>query len=178
MAKSGCGKLGEKALMIDAYGRPFEFILPNGARRYKTLVGSILTVITVIVAFLYTVYKFQLMNDRDQVNISYTSEEGYFDSNESILSPSSDFNIAFGIFKHGKLDERLQTNFSEYGELIVYETKNTDGENTRPIQSKLQTVECSSDHIALKDEDSEGKTFFTVSNPQRIRLNTENRAKL
>ena len=65
MAKSGCGKLGEKALMIDAYGRPFEFILPNGTRRYKTLLGSILTVITVIVAFIYTIYKFQLMNDRD-----------------------------------------------------------------------------------------------------------------
>ena len=65
MQKSGCGKLGEKALKVDAFGRPFEFVLPNGSRRYKTLAGAVLTVFLALVVALYTAYKLQLLLNND-----------------------------------------------------------------------------------------------------------------
>ena len=74
MTKSSCSKFGEKALLIDSFGRPFEFMLPNGAKKYKSLVGSIATLVTVIIVALYAVYKWQLLIDKDQLNISSSIE--------------------------------------------------------------------------------------------------------
>ena len=65
MGKSGCTKFSEKALIIDSFGRPFEFFLPNGTKRYKTLSGSILTVVTLLIVLLYTAYKYRLLIERE-----------------------------------------------------------------------------------------------------------------
>ena len=100
MSKSGCGRFSEKILKIDAFGRPFEFMLPNGTKRYKTLVGTILTVILTILVTLYTVYKVQLLLNNEQVIVTLTSEENYFVKNEALISSSEDgFNIAVGLFQ-------------------------------------------------------------------------------
>lgn len=97
MSKSGCGKFSEKILKVDAFGSPFEFKLPNGTKRYKSLVGTILTVILAILVTLYTVYKVQLLLNDEQVFVSITTEENYFDSNDALSSSGDGFNIAVGL---------------------------------------------------------------------------------
>ena len=100
MQKSGCGKLSQNALKIDAFGRPFEFMLPNGTRRYKTLSGFILTIILALLVTLYTAYKLQLLMNNDNVLVMVTTEESFFDKNgeRSALSRSEHgFNIAFAL---------------------------------------------------------------------------------
>ena len=65
MSKSNCSKVSEKALIIDSFGRPFEFMLPNGSKKYRSLLGSVLTLIIVLVVALYAVYKLQLLIEHD-----------------------------------------------------------------------------------------------------------------
>ena len=98
MQKSGCEKLSQNALKIDAFGRPFEFMLPNGTRKYKTLSGSIFTVILALIVTLYTAYKLQLLLNNDNVLVMVTTEDSFFDKNgeRSTLSRSEHgFNLAF-----------------------------------------------------------------------------------
>ena len=55
--KSSCSKVGEKALLIDSFGKPFTFLLPDGQKSYKSLLGAILTIFIMLTIGLYGVYK-------------------------------------------------------------------------------------------------------------------------
>ena len=55
--KSSCTKVKEKALMVDSFGKPFSFMLPNGQKMYRSLVGAVLTVIIIVSILLYALYK-------------------------------------------------------------------------------------------------------------------------
>ena len=55
--KSSCSKFGEKALIIDSFGTPFTFLLPDGKKTYKSLLGAILTVLIVLTIAFYAIYK-------------------------------------------------------------------------------------------------------------------------
>ena len=59
-SKAGCSGRGiaEKALSIDQFGRPFEFMLPNRQRKYKTLCGSIMSIVMLLVIGFYSAYKY------------------------------------------------------------------------------------------------------------------------
>ena len=121
MPKSGCGNLSEKALKIDAFGRPFEFILPNRTKRYKTLAGSILTVFLAILVILYTAYKLQLLLSNDQVFLTVTSEENFSYESEEVSALSNSehgFNIAVGLIDTTSL--KLAKDYEQYGQIKVY----------------------------------------------------------
>ena len=101
MPRSGCANLSQKALKIDSFGRPFEFMLPNGSKRYKTLSGSILTVVLALLVTLYTAYKLQLLMNHDQVLLMVTTEESFYDDKTAggiISSSENGFNVAVGLF--------------------------------------------------------------------------------
>ena len=115
--KSSCSKVGEKALVIDSFGRPFEFMLPNGSKKYRSLVGSIMTLVTVMIVAVYSSYKWQLLIDKEQVTNSQSIDERHFDSSNSILDLESGFNLAVGIFG---LNSGRDLVFDEtYGKLTV-----------------------------------------------------------
>ena len=59
--RSSCGKVVQKAIIIDSFSKPFRFMLPGGSKEYKSLIGAIFTVITVITVLTYAVYKWQLL---------------------------------------------------------------------------------------------------------------------
>ena len=67
--KSSCSKVKEKALVIDSFGTPFSFMLPNGQKMYKSLVGSIMTVLTVAAVATYGIYKWQILFDREETTV-------------------------------------------------------------------------------------------------------------
>ena len=155
MAKSGCGKLGEKALKIDAFGRPFEFVLPNGTKRYKSLVGSLLTVFLVLIVALYTAYKLQLLLNNDQVFVMVTTEDIQdVDKVESALSSSvNGFNIAVGLFNFE--DFSTVDNFEEYGQISI-EMRHRSEKFPNFTKTKLQLHPCTSEEISFPDEDGSG----------------------
>ena len=62
--KSSCEKIGQKAIIIDSFAKPFRFMLPGGTKEYKSLVGAVLTLVTVIIVMFYGVYKWQLLLEK------------------------------------------------------------------------------------------------------------------
>ena len=96
--KSSCGKFKEKALVIDSFGTHFTFMLPNGQKKYRSLIGSILTVLTVVGVAMYGIYKLELLFSRADSQVSLIVEEGYFENHNSTFTQANGFNIAVGIY--------------------------------------------------------------------------------
>lgn len=65
LGSHGCNKFMQKALIFDVYGRPMMFMLPNTQQRYKTIVGSLCTILTIGIVFVYAVYKLELLINRE-----------------------------------------------------------------------------------------------------------------
>ena len=78
VGKTSCGKVKEKVLMADSFGKPFSFLLPNGQKMYKSLLGAISTMFIVLTVAMYAIYKWQLLIDKDEARITLTIDEGYF----------------------------------------------------------------------------------------------------
>lgn len=161
MTKTGLAKCKDKALIIDSFGQPFTFMLPNGQKRYRSLVGAVMTLITILVVSLYAIYKYNLLIERSDISINEIIREDYFNDNEGTFSPGSGFNIAVGIagFKAGKLfNENL-----EYGRLSVSTVSRVS--NDRPTVRELKTRPCKADDIPLSGEEttSENSQLYPTS---------------
>lgn len=70
----GCGKLMEKALILDVYGRQVRFMLPNNQQRYKSIFGSCCTVLILSIVFIYAVYKYDMLRERKQDTLQILKE--------------------------------------------------------------------------------------------------------
>ena len=81
MSKSSCSKVGEKALILDSFGKPFTFLLPDGKKSYKSLMGAILTVLLVLTMAVYGVYKWQILIDREEAVVSLNILNDYWLNN-------------------------------------------------------------------------------------------------
>lgn len=104
--KSSCTKVKEKALIVDSFGKPFTFLLPDGQKMYRSLLGAILTVFIIMTVSFYAIYKWQLLIDKDEAKIALVIEEGYFIENNSTISSLEDgFNIAVGITSGNSLSK-------------------------------------------------------------------------
>ena len=65
-----CENLVDKALVIDMYGRPFYFMLPNLRQKYKSIIGSVCTIFVLAILLAYAIYKFQLLMDKGETRVS------------------------------------------------------------------------------------------------------------
>ena len=159
MSKSNCSKVSEKALIIDSFGRPFEFMLPNGSKKYRSLLGSVLTLIIVLVVALYAVYKWQLLIEKDQVTVSFSKEENYFDET-SILDPASRFNLAVGIYDRKNRDNLVfDESFGKLSVKMIEYSKSKSGITT----TTLTTHDCTAADIALPGETNDNAAFFPLA---------------
>ena len=58
MRRNGCKR---HVLLLDIYKKPFRLQLPDQDDQYRTLCGSLLSVITILLLFSYAIYKIDLM---------------------------------------------------------------------------------------------------------------------
>lgn len=56
-------------LSLDLYKVPFMFMMPDGKPMYRTLLGSVLSIITVVVLLSYAVYKSIVMGNLNDYKI-------------------------------------------------------------------------------------------------------------
>ena len=91
MSKSSCSQVGEKALVMDSFGTSFIFLLPDGNKSYKSLLGTILTVLIVLTMAFYGVYKWQILVDREEAVVTLNVEDGYWLDKNSTISQSNGF---------------------------------------------------------------------------------------
>ena len=111
MPKTDCGKLSEKVLKIDAFGRPFQFVLPNGSKSYKSLSGAILTIILALLVALYAIYKFELLY-KNEYELKVTTQDSSLDV-DNYSSSENGFNIAIGLLNQDKV--LIEDNYEQYG---------------------------------------------------------------
>lgn len=58
---TGCDKFQQQVLAFDLYRRPFRLFLPDDQAMYRTLLGSFLTLITLVTVFFYAGWKLMTM---------------------------------------------------------------------------------------------------------------------
>ena len=52
-----CEKGWQNILSFDLYKRPFAFLMPDHTERYRTFVGAMLSILTLIIVVAYGAYK-------------------------------------------------------------------------------------------------------------------------
>ena len=108
--------------MLDSYGRPFSFMLPNGQKRYKSLIGTILTVIAVTLVGFYAIYKWQLLLSHEDTNLQVNIvEEASIDA----FGRENGLNFAVGIgYRSPDNTVELDTVDESYGRMRVKQKQN------------------------------------------------------
>ena len=80
-----CGRkkwdyMQEKALHLDLYRRPFMFNLPDEASMYRTLLGSVLSVVTLLIMLGYAYLKLIKLQSYQDYVINEAYREQFFDT--------------------------------------------------------------------------------------------------
>ena len=128
-----CDKFTQKALVLDIYGRPFQFMLPNSKQKYKSIVGSICTIFVMTMVLIYAVYKFENLVAKDESRVQISIENSYFNETE-IFSSKRGFNMAFGLSSYSDTSSYFDgPEYHKYGRvrLLMHTRDSTkDGQNT------------------------------------------------
>ena len=63
IGKTSCAKLKNIFIKADIYGDKFEFLLPNDQKKYKSLLGTLMSIISILLILLYGIYKTSVLID-------------------------------------------------------------------------------------------------------------------
>ena len=139
-------------------------MLPNGAKEYKSLIGSVMTLLTIITVALYAVYKWQLLVDKEETSLTLKIKENYYDTRQHVFDQDSGFNIALGIYKDMSRTELFQDD--SYGKFAVYNVDVLIGKDGEDVNYKkpVPLRNCNVDDIPLANEPSEKTSFYKIRN--------------
>ena len=171
-SKFGCNKVKQKALIVDSFGQPFMFFLPNGQKMYKSLLGAILTVIIFTVVSFYALYKWQLLIGKEEARTIIEIEEDYFRANNSFIDNKEDgFNIAVGMFN--LFGAKIEEDFEQYGTLdVIYETIDRDKVGLNAVTLSMRS--CTSRDMYVEGDTSDQETnFWPVKDTLLINIKAE-----
>ena len=94
--KSKLSMVHKALASFDTNAESLEFQISSGSTEVKTLLGSLLSFISLGIVLAYAYLKFLIMKERDDTSIMISDKENWFDDND-ILSDSLGFNVAFGL---------------------------------------------------------------------------------
>ena len=81
-----CGNLEQKALAIDLFDQPFYFMMPDHRDRYRTMLGSALTILTFILILMYASYKFIELLEYKDFKLMKFEKENFYDMRAPLTS--------------------------------------------------------------------------------------------
>lgn len=123
---TGCSRLTQRALILDSYGRPFLFMLPNHNQRYKSILGSMCTVFILSIVLIYAIYKYELLVDKEESRIQKTLQENYFGEDTKFTSTDG-FNVAFALSSYTNKEQFYIDNSYGRLRLILLTRDNKNG---------------------------------------------------
>ena len=125
---SSCQNLLDKFIVVDSFGETIELTIPGDRHRYKSLLGTIMTIIilTTIVAYA-SVKAGELLSD-EEANLSRIVQDNYYDDTFVFTAEDNGFDIGIVL-----LDKTNYTSGHDtrYGELKVYRNEFGFGNFTR-----------------------------------------------
>ena len=73
MVKHSPWEHGKRAILnLDIHKRPFTMLIPGGEEHYKTFLGSIVSVITILIMLFYGTFNFLKLVNREDYNVVKT----------------------------------------------------------------------------------------------------------
>ena len=114
---SRCDRVQEKALHLDLYRRPFMFNLPDNSSMYRSLLGSVLSVITLCILLSYAIYKLVKLDSHTEYQINEVHRDQYYDTSFT-FSQADGFQVAAAITDFDGNQE--ETEDPEIGEVKFY----------------------------------------------------------
>ena len=148
---SSCSSLLQKAMVIDMYGRPFYFMLPNKQQKYKSIVGSLCTVFILSIVLIYAIYKLELLIAKEEARIQSNVEDFYYDSSFSV-DRERGFNMAFSLQSNSGASQSESFDDETFGRLrLLYYDRELEADRevyTRPcsIANDFSTITSSTDN--------------------------------
>lgn len=77
-----CGNLEQKALAVDLFDQPFYFMMPDHRDRYRTILGSLLSILTFTLIIGYGTYKITDLIDYKEFKLLKFEKENFYDMRE------------------------------------------------------------------------------------------------
>mmetsp|Transcript_4251 Transcript_4251/g.5291 ORF Transcript_4251/g.5291 Transcript_4251/m.5291 type:complete len:118 (+) Transcript_4251:34-387(+) len=91
-----CASFYEKLLFLDIYPKPFYFLMPDSQPRYRSLLGSVLSVCTVLAIFSYAAFKLHRLMRLVDYQVNIVNEDHYYDSSFT-FSQAEGFSVAAAV---------------------------------------------------------------------------------
>ena len=112
-----CGSFEQKILMFDLYEKPFNFLMPDHRDRYRTILGSFLSILTFVLVLLYAGYKFGNLVNYEDYKLMKFEQENFYPMREPFTSDHG-FMLAAGVSKYNGETEPLED--PEIGTVKIY----------------------------------------------------------
>ena len=114
---SGYDRCQKSALRMDVYRQPFRLLLPDGHDTYRTLIGSLLSLLTFVTLLMYGSYKVTRLVQSEDYKVSMHVLEDHFASNETFGSTDG-FVVAAAMTRFDGSNEDITD--PEIGEIRFY----------------------------------------------------------
>ena len=142
------------------YRRPFLFVLPDSKVGYRSLIGSVLSLFTVIIIFGYAFYKLGTLNSLEDYKINFATHEQFYDSSFS-FSQIDGFQIAAAVTSYDGVVDSIED--PEIGVLRFYLKQ--WGVNGKPGITFLEVASrpCTEADFNWDDNRSSASKFFPIN---------------
>ena len=151
-------------LKLDRFGEPFKFNVQNDDDLYKSIPGSILSLILLPLIIPFAVYKFNVMRDYGETNIVEATTYNYFDDSFSLTSKDHNFQVAYAMISYDNFEGLASSDYTEYGEVKAF--YRSWGIEDVPRFRELKTRNCTQEEISLGN-DRVGTKFYEIDSSQR-----------
>ena len=85
--------------MFDLYEKPFNFLMPDHRDRYRTILGSFLSIITLVLLLGYGGYKFSNLLEYEDFKLMKFEQENFYAMRETFGSKNG-FMLAAGVSEY------------------------------------------------------------------------------
>ena len=93
---SGCDKFQQSSLFLDIYRQPFRLLLPDGHDTYRTLIGAVLSFLSIVVLLAYGSFKFTKLMDQENFKVQMRDLENQYPSS-AVFTATDGFMVAAGL---------------------------------------------------------------------------------
>ena len=161
---TGCDRCSQKALFVDVYRQPFRLLLPDGHDTYRTFIGALLSLFTIVIILTTGVYKFTTLINKDEYRVQLRTIENEFTLSQTFGS-SDGFAIAAAVTSYDGSSEDITD--PEIGEIKFYQKQwDVDAPQKGVFFTELKTKICEQgDFNDIDGTNSETSPFYPL-NPQ------------
>ena len=127
----GCTKY---LMLADLSQHVFQFNLPDGKQQFKTMAGSITTLIFTVITLIFAISQFIVLSERSDYHITQKEQKGALTPDKFIYESKDGFAIAAGFW--GKHGTKIDPDYASLKFLIKSWDSSTDQVKFREIDQR------------------------------------------